>query len=198
MNENIKEKLKKGVAYSAILLSVATIGIVGGNIYSKYFTKIDGEGNAEIARWSFRANNTSTVMEKIQLNNVYNTNILKNKTIAPGTNGSFDIVLDATGADVAIDYAVTFDNLVNKPTNLKFTYDGTTKSSLEELEDLLKGRITLDDSRTKTLTIYWSWDYQTGTTDEEKLNNDRIDTNDSGKDFSFDMTITGTQVNPQE
>ena len=137
-------------------------------------------------------------MEKIQLNNVYNTNILKNKTIAPGTNGSFDIVLDATGADVAIDYAVTFDNLVNKPTNFKFTYDGTTKSSLEELEDLLKGRITLDDSRTKTLTIYWSWDYQTGTTDEEKSNNDRIDTNDSGKDFSFDMTITGTQVNPQE
>lgn len=198
MNENIKEKLKKGVACSAILLSVATIGVVGGNTYSKYFTKIDGEGNAEIARWSFRANNTSTVMEKIQLNNVYNTNILKNKTIAPGTNGSFDIILDATGADVAIDYAVTFDNLVNKPTNLKFTYDGTTKSSLEELEDLLKGRITLDDSRTKTLTIYWSWVYQTGTTDEEKSNNDRIDTNDSGKDFSFDMTITGTQVNPQE
>lgn len=198
MNKNIKEKLKKGMAYSAILLSVATLGIIGGNTYAKYFTKIDGEGNAEIARWSFRANNTSTFMENIQLSNTYNTSVLKNKTIAPGTNGSFDIVLDATGADVAIDYAITFDNLVNKPTNLKFTYDGTTKSSLEELEDLLKGRITLDDSRTKTLTIYWSWDYQTGTTDEEKSNNDRIDTNDSGKDFSFDMTITGTQVNPQE
>ena len=76
MNENIKEKLKKGVAYSTILLSVATIGIVGGNTYSKYITKIDGEGNAEISRWSFRANNTSTVMEKIQLNNVYNTLII--------------------------------------------------------------------------------------------------------------------------
>ena len=198
MNKNIKEKFKKGMAYNAILLSVATLGIIGGNTYAKYFTKIDGEGNAEIARWSFRANNTSTFMENIQLSNTYNTSVLKNKTIAPGTNGSFDIVLDATGADVAIDYAITFDNLVNKPTNLKFTYDGTTKSSLEELEDLLKGRITLDDSRTKTLTIYWSWDYQTGTTDEEKSNNDRIDTNDSGKDFSFDMTITGTQVNPQE
>ena len=198
MNKNIKEKFKKGMAYSAILLSVATLGIIGGNTYAKYFTKIDGEGNAEIARWSFRANNTSTFMENIQLSNTYNTSVLKNKTIAPGTNGSFDIVLDATGADVAIDYAITFDNLVNKPTNLKFTYDGTTKSSLEELEDLLKGRITLDDSRTKTLTIYWSWDYHTGTTDEEKSNNDRIDTNDSGKDFSFDMTINGTQVNPQE
>lgn len=197
MNENIKEKLKKGVACSAILLSVATIGIVGGNTYSKYFTKIDGEGNAKIARWSFRANNTSTVMEKIQLNNVYNTNILKNKTIAPGTNGSFDIILDATGADVAIDYAVTFDNLVNKPTNMKFTYGNKTSDTLKGLEDVLKGRIALNDARTKTLTIKWSWDYQTGTTAEEKANNDKIDTNDSGKDFSFDIKVTGTQVNPQ-
>lgn len=197
MNENIKEKLKKGVACSAILLSVATIGVVGGNTYSKYFTKIDGEGNAEIARWSFRANSTSTVMEKIQLNNVYNTNILKNKTIAPGTNGSFDIILDATGADVAIDYAVTFDNLVNKPTNMKFTYGNKTSDTLKGLEDVLKGRIALNDARTKTLTIKWSWDYQTGTTAEEKANNDKIDTNDSGKDFSFDIKVTGTQVNPQ-
>lgn len=197
MNENIKEKFKKGVAYSAILLSVATIGVVGGNTYSKYFTKIDGEGNAKIARWSFRANNTSTVMEKIQLNNVYNTNILKNKTIAPGTNGSFDIILDATGADVAIDYAVTFDNLVNKPTNMKFTYGDKTSDTLKGLEDVLKGRIALNDARTKTLTIKWSWDYQTGTTAEEKANNDKIDTNDSGKDFSFDIKVTGTQVNPQ-
>lgn len=197
MNENIKEKLKKGVACSAILLSVATIGVVGGNTYSKYFTKIDGEGNAKIARWSFRANNTSTVMEKIQLNNVYNTNILKNKTIAPGTNGSFDIILDATGADVAIDYAVTFDNLVNKPTNMKFTYGNKTSDTLKGLEDVLKGRIALNDARTKTLTIKWSWDYQTGTTAEEKANNDKIDTNDSGKDFSFDIKVTGTQVKPQ-
>lgn len=197
MNENIKEKFKKGVAYSAILLSVATIGVVGGNTYSKYFTKIDGEGNVKIARWSFRANNTSTVMEKIQLNNVYNTNILKNKTIAPGTNGSFDIILDATGADVAIDYAVTFDNLVNKPTNMKFTYGDKTSDTLKGLEDVLKGRIALNDARTKTLTIKWSWDYQTGTTAEEKANNDKIDTNDSGKDFSFDIKVTGTQVNPQ-
>lgn len=198
MKKNIKEKIKKGSGVALILLSVVTLGILGGSTYSKYYTKIEGEGSATIARWSFRANNTSTFMENIKLSNTYNTSVLKNKSIAPGTNGSFDIVLDTTGADVAIDYAITFDNLVNKPTNLKFTYDGTTKSSLKELENLLKGRITLDDSRTKTLTIYWSWDYQTGTNAEEKLNNDRIDTNDSGKDFSFDMTITGTQVNPQE
>ena len=122
---------------------------------------------------------------------------MKNKTIAPGTNGSFDIILDATGADVAIDYAVTFDNLVNNPTNIKFTYCNKTSYTFKGLEYVLKGRIALNDARTKTLTIKWSWDYQTGTTAEEKANNDKIDTNDSGKDFSFDIKVTGTQVNPQ-
>lgn len=198
MNENIKEKLKKGVAYSAILLSVATIGIVGGNTYSKYLTKIDGEGSATIARWSFKANNQTQKITNIKLTNTYNENKLLKGTIAPGTKGSFDIVLDATGADVAIDYAVTFDNIQNKPQNLKFTYNETTASSLEGLEEVLKGRIGLNDSRTKTLTINWDWKYQTGTTATEIANNDKIDTNDAAKTFTFDMVITGTQVNPGE
>ena len=193
----INKEFKKKTIITAGVLAVSALAVIGGSTFAKYFTKIEGSGNAEIAKWSFRANNTSTVMEKIQLSNVYNTNILKNKTIAPGTNGSFDIVLDATGADVAIDYAVTFDNLVNKPTNMKFTYEGTTADSLKGLEQVLKGRIRLDDARTKTLTIEWAWDYQTGTTVAEKEKNDQIDTNDSGKEFTFDITVTGTQVTPQ-
>lgn len=193
----INKEFKKKTIITAGVLAVSALAVIGGSTFAKYFTKIEGSGNAEIAKWSFRANNTSTVMEKIQLSNVYNTNILKNKTIAPGTNGSFDIILDATGADVAIDYAVTFDNLVNKPTNMKFTYEGTTADSLKGLEQVLKGRIRLDDARTKKLTIEWAWDYQTGTTVAEKEKNDQIDTNDSGKEFTFDITVTGTQVNPQ-
>ena len=198
MRKEMKEKLKKGTALAVVLLGVSTLGIIGGSTYSKYYTEINGEGSAKIAEWSFKANKSSTKIENITLNNIYDQDKLKQQTIAPGTNGSFDIVLDATGADVGIDYSVKFDNLVNKPTNLKFTYNGTTKNSLEELESLLTGRILVSDSRTKTLTIEWNWDYQTGTTPEEIKNNDKIDTNDAGKDFTFDIIITGTQVNPNE
>lgn len=198
MNKNFKEKLKRNLAYSAILLSVATLGVLGGNTYAKYFTKVDGEGTATVARWSFKANNETQTIANIKLTNTYNENKLLKGSIAPGTKGSFDIVLDATGADVAIDYAITFDNLKNKPTNLKFTYNGTTANSLEGLENVLKGRIGLNDARTKTLTINWDWDYQTGTNTSEIANNDKIDTNDAGKTFTFDITITGTQVNPSE
>ena len=198
MKQETNQKLRKGILTGAMLLSVVSLGILGGSTYSKYYSKIDGTGNAEIARWAFKANNQTKTIANIKLSNTYNENKLVANKIAPGTQGSFDIVLDATGADVAIDYAVTFDNLTNKPTNLKFTYNGTTANSLEGLENVLKGRIGLNDSRTKTLTINWDWAYQTGTNENDILNNDRIDTNDAGKDFTFDITITGTQVDPSE
>lgn len=191
-------KLKKGIITGTILLSVASIGILGGSTYSKYFTKIDGEGNATIARWSFKANNERKTIANIKLSNTYNQNKLLQNTIAPGTSGSFDIVLDATGSDVAIDYAIKFDNCKDKPTNLKFSYEDTISSTLEGLEEVLKGRISLNDSRTKTLTINWDWQYETGNDEDTKAKNDEIDTNDSGKTFTFDVTITGTQVNPDE
>lgn len=192
------EKVKKGVATATILLTVGVLGVIGGNTYAKYLTKIDGEGGAEVARWSFKANNETETIANIKLSDKDNQDKIVANKIAPGTSGAFDIILDATGADVAIDYTVKFDNLQNKPTNLKFTYNGTTANSLEELEEVLKGRIALNDSRTKTLAINWDWAYQTGNDESEIANNDEIDTNDAGKDFTFDIIITGTQVNPNE
>lgn len=177
---------------------MATLGIIGGSTYSKYYTEIKGTGNAKVARWVFKVNNETETIADIKLSNTYNQSKLVENKIAPGTNGSFDIVLDTTGANVAIDYRIKFDNCINKPSNLKFTYNGTTSNTLEGLENLLEGRITLDDSRTKTITIDWSWDYQTGTNENEINRNNEIDTNDAGKDFTFDITITGTQVNPSE
>lgn len=192
----IKRNLKKYIAIASVLLAIVIFGIVGGSTYSKYLTKIDGEGSAEVARWSFTANNETTRIENIKLDNTYSETILKENTIAPGTSGNFDIVLDTTGADVAIDYKIEFENCTNKPTNLKFEYDGTVANTLEELQDVLKGRISLGD--TKTLTIKWIWEYETGSTEEQITSNDLIDTNDAGKSFSFDVLITGTQVNPGE
>lgn len=194
----MKQKLKKGIITGTILLSVASLGILGGSTYSKYFTKIDGEGSATVARWSFKANNERETIANVKLSNTYNQNKLLENTIAPGTSGSFDIVLDATGSDVAIDYAIKFDNCKDKPTNLKFSYEETTSSTLEGLEDVLKGRISLNDPRTKILTINWDWEYETGNDENTKAANDEIDTNDSGKTFTFDVIITGTQVNPEE
>lgn len=198
MKIKLNEKVKKGITATCAVLTIVSLGVLGGSTYSKYFTKIDGEGSATVARWSFKANNERETIANVKLSNTYNQNKLLENTIAPGTNGSFDIVLDATGADVAIDYAVTFENCKDKPTNLKFYYGGITSSTLEGLEYALQGRISLDNPRTRTLTIEWFWDYETGEDENTKAINDEIDTKDSGKTFTFDVNITGTQVNPEE
>lgn len=196
MNKNSKSR--KIILMAIMLVLTILLGIIGGITYAKYYTKIDGTGNAEIARWSFKANDETKTIADIKLNNTYNENKLEKNTIAPGTKGSFDIVIDTTGADVAVDYEVKFDNEKNKPTNLEFTYEDTTSNTLKGLEDVLVGRIGVKEQRTKTLTIYWNWDFETGTNNSEISNNDVIDTNDAGKDYTFDITIIGTQVNPDD
>ena len=51
----------------------------------------------------------------------------------------------------------------------------------------------------KDLIIGWNWKYETGTTPEEILKNDKIDTQNAKEinDYTFDIIITGTQVEPQ-
>ena len=191
-------KKSRKIILAVIVLAIILMSFVGGQVYAKYMSKVEGSGTAEVANWNFKVNEKDEQLQAISLNSTINNKTVSNNKIAPGTQGSFQIKLDATGAEVGIDYIVRFENESNKPTNLKFTYDNTTVSSLKDLESLLKGRILLSDSRTKTLKIEWSWDYQTGTTEEEKANNDKIDTAEAGKDFSFDILITGTQVNPKE
>lgn len=198
MKKQISQKVQKCTAYAVVVLSVVLLGIFSGVTYSKYFTKIDGEGSATVARWSFKANNETERIANVRLNKNYDNNKLLEDTIAPGTTGSFDIILDTNGADVGIDYEIKFDNLENKPKNLEFSYDGTTANSLKGLEDVLKGRIGINDPRVKTITVNWNWEYETPDIADTNKTNDEIDTEDAGKSFTFDIIIKGTQVNPSE
>lgn len=83
MKKELKEKLKKGTALTAVLLSVATLGIMGGKTYSKYYTEINGTGNAQVAKWSFKANNQTKTIANIKLSNTYNQSKLVANKIAP-------------------------------------------------------------------------------------------------------------------
>ena len=56
-----------------------------------------------------------------------------------------------------------------------------------------------DKEKTKTLTIDWSWPYETGSNQNEIASNDQIDTQNA-KDiarYTFNVVVTGTQVAPQ-
>ena len=191
-------KKKKTLIVIGVLL-VILLSFIGGRVYSKYFARVKGEGIAQVATWNFKVNGQEEQVQTINLQSAYNNATLIENKIAPGTNGNFEIVVDATGSDVGINYTIDFRNEQNKPTNLKFIYNNKEYNSITELTQVLSGTIDSDEeNKRKTFPIQWNWEYETGKTNDEIVANDRIDTQDAKNisNYTFDVIVSGTQVSP--
>ena len=192
---------KKKTALLVICLLLAIIlSFMIGKTFSKYISEVKGTGTAEIANWVFKVNGKEDVIQNVNLLSTYNNETLINNKVAPGTSGSFNIVVDATGSEVGVDYAIQFLNESEKPQNLIFTYDDQQYTTIQDLEKDLSGTINAnDENKTRTITIYWEWQYQTGENENEINQNDIIDTNNAKQleNYTFDICVAGTQVMPQ-
>ena len=192
-------KKKKVIIVSSILI-IMLLAFIGGQAYAKYISQVRGNGIAEIATWSFKVNGQKEQVQEIKLVSTYNSETLVNNKIAPGTSGSFNIIIDATGSEVGIKYNIKFAEESNKPQNLKFVYGGKEYDSIKQLGDELSGTIAAnEEDKTRTINVQWKWNYETGNSAEQINANDIIDTNDaiSIANYTFQVIVTGTQVEPQ-
>lgn len=192
---------KKKIILIIAVLSCIIVSFIGGQSYSKYVSEVRGDGMAEVATWSFKVNGQKEEVQTIQLASTCNNETLINNKIAPGTRGSFNILVDGTGSEVGIDYNIQFTNETTKPSNLKFTYNDKQYNSIIELEKDLSGTINAnEENKTRTLKINWEWPYETGSNENEIANNDKIDTQNAQNiaTYSFNVIVSGTQVAPQE
>lgn len=185
----------KKIILISILIILALAFTLGGHTYAKYITRVKGEGKIDVAKWNFKVNNNSEQIETIKLAQTVNQELLKNGKIAPGTGGQFSLIIDGSETEVGIDYVVEIRNEKNKPTNLTYTYNEKKYNSLMEIGEELNGEILAnEDNKIRNITIYWNWEYETGS-QEEIENNDKIDTNEGSAnlDYTFDIAITGKQ-----
>ena len=187
-----------------LVIALVLLIFLVGYTFAKYYSEIKGGGNGSIAKWSFVANNSKDTIQTISLVDSANEVSLVEGKIAPGTSGSFDIVIDATGSEVGVDYEVNVSEETNLPTNLmyKATIDGKTTeqySSLTELaEDKLFGNLdTVNGEFKKTITVDWEWPYETVDTNGSVIEGDAADITDGTKDnlnYEFVLEIIGTQA----
>lgn len=194
-NERKASKKNKGVlGIVSMLLIILLLTGTGGYTLAKYATQEKAVGKTQIANWAFKIQKDGTETKTINLASTVKKDTLVNGKIAPGTSGTFDITIDATGSEVEIEYLVQFLNEKNKPTNLIFTYSGNTVKTLGALGDI-KGNITVGGSKIIVLNVKWVWPYETGLSYEEKNQNDIIDTQNgtSPLDYTFDILVKGTQ-----
>ena len=188
---------KKKAVIALCILVVMLVAFIGGQAYAKYISQVRGNGIAEIATWSFKVNGEKEQVQEIRLASTCNNQTLVNNKIAPGTSGSFNIKIDATGSDVGINYNITFAQEENKPQNLKFVYGGIEYSSIKELEGKLSGMIEANErDKTRTINVRWQWDYETGRDPSQINENDIVDTKDATNvaNYTFQVIVTGTQI----
>lgn len=195
-------KNTKRILLAIILLLLLVILLISFT-YSKYAQTIQTGAKGRIARWNFSGNVESSTTNIISLSDTLDDD---SDTIAPGSSGTFSIVVDATGSDVDIDYSVKYISEENKPENLFFVYGNDKTQKYYSMEDLMKainrsndvstlsGTIKSTDATQKAVyDIYWEWPYET--IDDAGTIFDYQDVVDgqNAKDYSFKVEITGIQ-----
>ena len=84
-----------------VLLALLLVTAIAFSMYAyaKYKTTLTGNGTATVSKWSFKVNGQTQTIPDIDLATTMKkvNNVAENK-LAPGTEGSFDLNLDATGS----------------------------------------------------------------------------------------------------
>ena len=190
---------KKKILVIVAVLSAIIVSFMGGQSFSKYVSRVKGQAQMEVARWSFLVNGEEESIQNMQLGSTCDDETLLDNKIAPGTQGKFNIEIDATGSEVGIQYHVAFEEKSQKPRNLIFIYDKATYANLQDLEVALEGVIDANDETKKiSIPIQWKWEYETGNDEGLRETEDREDTEDGKmlQNYNFDIIVTGTQLPP--
>ena len=189
----MKNKTKNVIKIASIILLIVLVQTIGIT-YGKYISSEKGNGQAEVAKWAFQIEKGGQETKSVNLANTINEDTLVNGKIAPGTSGQIQIEVNGAGSEVDLDYKIEFANEINKPQNLRFTYNGQNYSSLSDI--VASGNIKYyEENKTKNITIFWKWAYETGTAQDEIALNDQKDMQDSEaiNKYTFDIIATGTQ-----
>lgn len=192
-------KNKSRVIRAVIIIALITLVSIAGYTYSRYYQSLNiGGGKATIARWSFGSKNISKDI------------VLSEDKIAPGSNGTFEIEVDATNSEVPVEYEVLVSDEKNIPTNMKFyaeikNEDGSTIKTTEEKDSFtslaeteLKGLIpVVQNNQKRNITVHWNWDFNENDTtsidtDDATLVYD--ENNNSSLDCGFNIQIVGRQA----
>ena len=147
-----------------------TMCFVGGT-FAKYTSSATGTDSAAVAKWSFKVGETDIATSDTFTFDLFKTvkdtggadeadiNPADGSIIAPGTQGSFDLVLTNASqvtAQYAIDYTVTNNNDIP----VKFSVDGGTTWT-NDLADVAASDSTklAANSGTTTIKVQWKWDF---------------------------------------
>lgn len=193
---NLLSKVNKSL-FALVLISCC---MISGTL-AKYITTVSASDRARVAKFDVA---TSIDKEKSLL--LFDTlldtdgspetdvkSLNKDKVIAPGTQGSFDVEIN-NKSEVSIDYELQIFCTNLKFIPIEFSVDKQNWKSVSVIKPLtVKNTILLGETTQETVTIYWRWEFERGKNSIEKGVNNAFDTvlGKAGV-ASTEVTILGT------
>lgn len=158
--------MKKKLCICLLVVSVIIACFEIQSTYAKYLTSAEGKGNMTIARWKILVNNEDIRDDKTlqsEITPVFEGNEhIKENVIAPTSVGYFDLVIDATEADVSFKYKI--DITPNDDSSVKDIK--ITKYVINDIETTLDDNtfsienevLHKDNTEPISIRVYILWD----------------------------------------
>ena len=199
-----KNKTMKMISITLLVVMIALVLVSG--TYAKYTSTASGSDSARVAKWTFKVGDADITSKTFTfdlfktINEADGTSdeddVTGSKVIAPGTGGSFSIVLkneSEVSAKYGIKYTVTNENEIP----VQFSTDGKTWSkSLTDVAASDTDTKLAANNGTKTITVQWKWAYE-DTNESTKADSEEKDL-ELGKagtaTISVSAEVTATQV----
>ena len=164
-----------------------------GNFLSKQENSVDYSNKEYKKIYKFKIDYKNMDFKSINLSETIDKETLVYEKIAPGTSGSFNILLDS---NQNLKYKIEFNSINQKPQNLNFRALKNEEilgeaNTLEELSKKLIGYI--NENEKINITINWYWEFESK---ENQESTDIQDTKDSEniKIYQFDVYALGEEV----
>lgn len=158
----MNRKLKFILAIIALVFCVTQIQ----QTYAKYVETKEGDTNFTVAKWKILVNNkdiTEAATMSSLINPVYvqNDNVAQG-VIAPGSEGYFDLVIDASKTEVSFQYNISVSTSENSSVkDLIITGYTLNDSALIPVDSALNNISNTvyyySDKKVNTLRVYFKW-----------------------------------------
>ncbi len=158
----MNRKFKIILAIIALVLCITQIQ----QTYAKYTESKEGDTDFSIAKWKILVNNNditeSSTMSSL-INPVYieNENV-KEGVIAPGSEGYFDLVINANQTEVSFEYKISISNSENSSVQdliiTGYTINSSALIPVDNVLNNISNKINYKDTnKINTLRVYFKW-----------------------------------------
>lgn len=193
--------MRKIIIFALLILSSMMCLFFVQESYAKYLTSANRSASMSIARWKILVNNTD-IKDNSSANATItpvfegNDNIASN-IIAPTSTGYFDLVIDASQADVSFKYDISI--AVNENSSVQDLVATGYQIDNGELVELEKDNQTIgdtvmytDSNKVINIRVYILWD----DSEDASMDNtdDTVATINPDNSALMDVNLTFTQV----